>query len=191
MCLANSQTIQMFDFEKLTIYLKAKEYNKKVNQFLSETNLDRTTNDQLRRDSFSIMLNIAEGIGRFTKQFWVGVKSLERIQFWVSVWSLESIKSFNYCLMHSLKPGVHPSTIQTYGLKLRMTHSEILNECIVNQLHFLLSSTLAWSKVEQKSRLWILKVSCPSYFLSSAGWSTSPTRLLPSLSKEALDQYTF
>lgn len=59
----------MFDFEKLTIYLKAKEYNKKVNQFLSETNLDRTTNDQLRRDSFSIMLNIAEGIGRFTKQF--------------------------------------------------------------------------------------------------------------------------
>lgn len=57
----------MFDFEKLTVYLKAKEYNIKVNQFLSETSLDRTTNDQLRRASFSIMLNIAEGTGRFTK----------------------------------------------------------------------------------------------------------------------------
>ncbi len=57
----------MFDFEKLTVYLKAKEYNKKVNQFLSEISLDRTTNDQLRRASFSIMLNIAEGTGRFTK----------------------------------------------------------------------------------------------------------------------------
>jgi four helix bundle protein len=57
----------MFDFEKLTVYLKAKEFNKKVNLFLSETSLDRTTNDQLRRASFSIMLNIAEGSGRFTK----------------------------------------------------------------------------------------------------------------------------
>jgi len=57
----------MFDFEKLTVYSKAKSFNKKVNDFLNETNLDRTTNDQLRRASFSIMLNIAEGTGRFTK----------------------------------------------------------------------------------------------------------------------------
>jgi len=56
----------MFDFEKLTVYHKAKEYNKNVNQFLSQNSLDRTTNDQLRRASFSIMLNIAEGTGRFT-----------------------------------------------------------------------------------------------------------------------------
>ena len=57
----------MFDFEKLSIYQKAKSYNKKVNHFLKATKLDRTTNDQLRRASFSIMLNIAEGTGRFTK----------------------------------------------------------------------------------------------------------------------------
>jgi four helix bundle protein len=56
----------MFDFEKLTVYSKAKDFNKKVNNFLKSSKLDRTTNDQLRRASFSIMLNIAEGSGRFT-----------------------------------------------------------------------------------------------------------------------------
>jgi len=57
----------MFDFEKLTVYTKSKGFNKKVNTFLSSKKLDRTTNDQLRRASFSIMLNIAEGSGRYTK----------------------------------------------------------------------------------------------------------------------------
>lgn len=57
----------MFDFEKLTVYTKAKDYNKKVNGFLKLSKLDRTTNDQLRRASFSIMLNIAEGSGRYSK----------------------------------------------------------------------------------------------------------------------------
>ena len=57
----------MFDFEKLTVYTKAKEFNKKVYVFLPSTELDRTTKDQLRRASFSIMLNIAEGSGRYTK----------------------------------------------------------------------------------------------------------------------------
>ncbi len=54
----------MFDFEKLTAYVKAKEFNKKVFGFLEKTKPDRTTTDQLRRASFSIMLNIAEGSGR-------------------------------------------------------------------------------------------------------------------------------
>jgi four helix bundle protein len=56
----------MFDFEKLTVYKKAKDYNKNVNAFLSYSKLDNTTVDQLRRASFSIMLNIAEGSGRRT-----------------------------------------------------------------------------------------------------------------------------
>lgn len=57
----------MFDFEKLTVYGKAKTFNKNVNSFLITCKLDRTTNDQLRRASFSIMLNIAEGSGRYSK----------------------------------------------------------------------------------------------------------------------------
>ena len=56
----------MFDFEKLSVYRKAKDYNKRIHHFLLENKLDRTTADQLRRASFSIMLNIAEGTGRFT-----------------------------------------------------------------------------------------------------------------------------
>ncbi|PLX15011.1 MAG: four helix bundle protein [Marinilabiliales bacterium] len=58
----------MFDFEKLLVYKKAKEYNKEVLSFLSEAKIDKVTNDQLRRASFSIMLNIAEITGRFTKR---------------------------------------------------------------------------------------------------------------------------
>jgi four helix bundle protein len=56
----------MFDFEKLAVYQKAKAYNKEVNLLISKSKLDRATNDQIRRASFSIMLNIAEGTGRFT-----------------------------------------------------------------------------------------------------------------------------
>ncbi|MFT4779012.1 MAG: four helix bundle protein [Flavobacteriales bacterium] len=54
----------MFDFEKLTVYNKAKEFNKKVNTLLCSSKLDPTTNDQLRNASFGILLNIAEGTGR-------------------------------------------------------------------------------------------------------------------------------
>jgi len=55
----------MFDFEKLTVYQKAKVFNLQVFDFLIRNNaLDRTTKDQLRRALFSIMLNIAECSGR-------------------------------------------------------------------------------------------------------------------------------
>ncbi len=58
----------MFDFEKLIVYQKAKAFNKLIYNFIKQNkNLDRTTNDQFRRASFSIMLNIAEGSGRFSK----------------------------------------------------------------------------------------------------------------------------
>ena len=57
----------MFDFEKLQVYTKSKEFNKSVTSFLKNNKADKATQDQLRRAAFSIMLNIAEGSGRFTK----------------------------------------------------------------------------------------------------------------------------
>lgn len=61
----------MFDFEKLDVYQKAKAFNKTVYQFLqSNRKIDPTTRNQLRRTSFSIMLNIAEGSSRFSNADW-------------------------------------------------------------------------------------------------------------------------
>lgn len=57
----------MFDFEKLDIYKKAKSFNSEIRKLIKSTKLDPTTKDQLRRASFSIVLNIAEGSGRFSK----------------------------------------------------------------------------------------------------------------------------
>ena len=57
----------MFDFEKLDVYKKAKAFNADVRQFINTTKLDSCTNDQLRRAAFSIVLNLAEGTGRFSK----------------------------------------------------------------------------------------------------------------------------
>jgi len=62
-----SHTRSMFDFEKLEVYKKAKTFNSGIRKFLKEAKLDPTTNDQLRRASFSIVLNLAEGSGRFSK----------------------------------------------------------------------------------------------------------------------------
>lgn len=57
----------MFDFEKLDVYKKAKIFNSEIRTFIKISKLDPTTKDQLRRASFSIVLNIAEGSGRFSK----------------------------------------------------------------------------------------------------------------------------
>ncbi|MEF2176078.1 MAG: four helix bundle protein [Candidatus Absconditabacteria bacterium] len=66
----------MFDFEKLEVYKKAKLFNKKILMYLNENKqLDYFLKDQLKRASISIVINIAEGSGRFTKpdkkQFYV------------------------------------------------------------------------------------------------------------------------
>ena len=57
----------MFDFEKLEVYSKAKQFNSSVSLFLEHTKVSKNKKDQLERAAFSIMLNIAEGTGRFTK----------------------------------------------------------------------------------------------------------------------------
>lgn len=58
----------MFDFQKLDVYQKSKIFNKEITRLLMNSNFDRVTNDQLRRASFSIMLNIAEGSSRFSNK---------------------------------------------------------------------------------------------------------------------------
>jgi four helix bundle protein len=58
----------MFDFCKLDVYQKAKTFCISMHKLISAGKLDRTTNDQLRRASFSIMLNIAEGSSRFSNR---------------------------------------------------------------------------------------------------------------------------
>ena len=58
----------MFDFQKLEVYQKAKTFNREITDLLRSHNFDRVTNDQLRRASFSIMLNIAEGSSRFSNR---------------------------------------------------------------------------------------------------------------------------
>lgn len=58
----------MFDFQKRSVYQKAKDYNKDISLLIKDSNFNSTTNDQLRRASFGIMLNIAEGSSRFTNK---------------------------------------------------------------------------------------------------------------------------
>ncbi len=58
----------MFDFEKLDVYTKAKELNKEILKFLKENKqIDSYLRDQLRRASISVVINIAEGSGKFSK----------------------------------------------------------------------------------------------------------------------------
>ena len=58
----------MFDFCKLDVYQKAKAFCIMVSKLLASGKFDKTTKDQLRRASFSIMLNIAEGSSRFSNR---------------------------------------------------------------------------------------------------------------------------
>lgn len=58
----------MFDFEKLEVYKKAKELNKEILRFLKDNKqIDYYLRDQLKRASISIVINIAEGSGKFSK----------------------------------------------------------------------------------------------------------------------------
>ena len=58
----------MFDFEKLEVYAKVREARSRLYVLLSDKKqIDRSIQDQLKRASLSIALNIAEGSGKFSK----------------------------------------------------------------------------------------------------------------------------
>lgn len=58
----------MFDFENLEVYRKAKDLNKEILKFLKENKqIDSYIRDQFKRASISIVINIAEGSGKFSK----------------------------------------------------------------------------------------------------------------------------
>lgn len=57
----------MFGYEKNDTYQKAKLFNLKMLRFLKTGKIDWYIKNQIQRASLSIMLNIAEGTGRFTK----------------------------------------------------------------------------------------------------------------------------
>ena len=58
----------MFDFKKLIVYQKARDFALTITDLLANNKFDKAVNDQLRRASLSIMLNIAEGSSRFSNK---------------------------------------------------------------------------------------------------------------------------
>ena len=59
----------MFDFEKLNVYKKAEEtYTLILEHILKKRFINFKLKDQLGRSSSSIVLNIAEGSGKFSKR---------------------------------------------------------------------------------------------------------------------------
>ena len=57
-----------FDFEKLDVYNKAREARAKIFTLLTgKRQIDRAILDQLKRSALSIILNIAEGSGKFSR----------------------------------------------------------------------------------------------------------------------------
>jgi len=57
----------MFDFQKLDVYKKSKAFHLECKNIILNNNLDRYVKDQFGRASFSIILNVAEGSGKFSK----------------------------------------------------------------------------------------------------------------------------
>ena len=57
-----------FEFRDLNVYKKALTYKKAVNRVIMETKPDKDVKDQFKRAATSIILNIAEGFGKYHSQ---------------------------------------------------------------------------------------------------------------------------
>lgn len=58
----------MFAFEELDIYKRSRWFNLKIRALIKEKSLDYPTENQLRKAGLSVVLNLAEGNGRFTNK---------------------------------------------------------------------------------------------------------------------------
>jgi four helix bundle protein len=56
-----------FNFRQTKVYIFAKKFRKEILEIIKINKLDRILSDQINRASLSIVLNIAEGFGRFHK----------------------------------------------------------------------------------------------------------------------------
>jgi four helix bundle protein len=95
----------MFDFENFPVYKKAENYYSCVLKIISNPKIDKNIKDQLRRASLSIVLNIAEGAGKYAKNdkknFYViskgSVNECVAILRILKIEGLISEKSFKIC----------------------------------------------------------------------------------------------
>lgn len=86
----------MFDFQNLRVYQKAKEQNKLVLKFLKQNKkVDPYIKDQLKRASISIVINIAEGSGKFSKADKRNFYTIARGSVYECVSLIELIKEDN------------------------------------------------------------------------------------------------
>ncbi len=60
-------TLVLFDFQKLEVYIKATALKSYLHLSIKGQYFDRSIYNQLQRASLSVILNIAEGSGRSTK----------------------------------------------------------------------------------------------------------------------------
>lgn len=58
----------MFDFEKFPVYIQSEELIRVLQPLMKNKRVNVSIRDQLYRASSSILLNIAEGAGKFSKK---------------------------------------------------------------------------------------------------------------------------
>lgn len=56
----------MFEFQKLSVYQKAKDFNKEVSSLVKNRDFELYLEEELKKNTFSIMLNIAEASSKIS-----------------------------------------------------------------------------------------------------------------------------